>query len=457
MSTSDRLPEFWKTYAGLVLVLCFGAYLYLVEQRREPRTGEKPKEKIFVLDKTKVKDVTIARKEGETIRLTREAGEWRMAEPTAVPADASAVESLLSSFEGIEVQEEAAANPERLSDYGLDEPRLTLSVGVEGARDPLRLLLGEKLLDSSGVYAKLPDKPRVFTIASYVESSFDKKPFDLRDRDVLKVKRDAVKTLTVEGPEGDYALARDDKGEWTFTEPLATRAGRWAIDGLLGTLENLRMDEVAAEDAKDLKPFGLDKPARSVTLGLADGGTRTLEVGTANPEKKYPVRQSGSGLVALVSSTLVDELAKGMANLRAKRLLDVATYDVESFDAVLGGVKKTYAKSTSKDKDGFETSKWKRTAPDAKDLETSKVEDALFKVGGLEATEMIDAPKPDAEYGLDTPVFSLAIRMVAGKGASEVKIGRKGDAAYARRSGDTAVLKLDAARTDELVKAFEGL
>ena len=454
---STKLPEFWKTYVGLVLVLCFGAYLYLVEQKREPSTGDKPKEKLFTLDKAKVKEVTIARTGGETIRLVKEGAEWRLAEPMAVAADAPSVSGLLSSLEGLEVQDEAAANPERLADYGLATPRLSVAVVVDGLEEPFRLLLGEKLVDGNGVYAKLPDKPRVFTIASYVESSLDKKPFDLRDRDVLKVKRDAVKTLAVTGPEGGYALARDDKGEWAFTAPLKTKAGRWAVDGLLGQIENLRMDSVAAEDAKDPKPFGLDKPARTVALGLGDGSTRTLEVGAQTADKKYHVRMSGSTQVALVPGALVDELAKGMANLRAKRLLDVATYDVEGFDATEPGAKKTYAKTTSKDKDGIETSKWKRTAPDAKDLETSKVEDALFKVGGLEATELIDAPKADAEYGLDAPLFELAIRMGAGKGGFLVKVGKKGEAAYARRSGDDAVLKLDAAKADELVQAFKEL
>jgi hypothetical protein len=455
--TDQKLPEFWKTYVGLVLVVCFGAYLYLVEQKRAPETGEKPKEKLFTLDKAKVKEVTIARTGGETVRLVKEGATWRMAEPLAVAADSSAVESLLGSLEGLEVQDEVAATTDKLSDFGLASPRLTVSVQVEGAKEPLRLLLGEKLVDGSGVYAKVKDKPRVFTIASYVETSLDKKPFDLRDRDVLKVKRDAVKTLQVTGPEGGYALARDDKGEWAFTAPLKTKAGRWAVDGLLGSIENLRMDSVAAEDAKDVKPYGLDKPARTVTLGLADGGTRTLEIGSATADKKYNVRVSGAGQVAVVPSALVDELAKGMGNLRAKRLLDVATYDVEGFDATESGVKKTYAKSTAKDKDGVQTSKWKRTAPDAKDLETSKIEDALFKVGGLEAQELIDAPKPDAEYGLDAPAFALAIRMGAGKGGLEVRVGKKGDAAYARRNDDDAVLKLDAAKADELIKAFKDL
>jgi hypothetical protein len=451
---TTKLPEFWKTYVAVVAVAGLFAYIFLVEQKREPGTGEKPKEKPFSLDKTKVKEVTISRNAGETIRLVKSGAEWRMAEPMAVAADGPAVESLLSSLEGLEVQDEAAQSAERLADYGLDTPRLQLTVVADGAKAPLRLLLGAKLVDGSGVYAKLPDKPRVFTIASFVESSLDKKPFDLRDRDFLKIKRDAVKTLAVVGPEGSYTLARDDKGEWAFKAPLATKAGRWAVDGLLGSIENLRMDSVAAEDAKDLKPFGLDKPARTLTLGFVDGSTRTLEIGTATADKKYQVRQSGSAMVAIVPPALVDELAKGMANLRAKRLLDVATYDVESFDATLGGIKKTYAKSTAKDKDGIETSKWKRTAPDAKDLETSKVEDALFKVSGVEASELIDAPKADTEYGLDAPAFQLVIRMGSGKGESQLAVGKKGDAAYARRSGDAAVLKLEAAKTDELIKAF---
>jgi len=450
-----KLPEFWKTYVALIAVGGLVAYIFLVEQKREPSTGDKPKEKLFTLDKAKVKEITLGRTGGETIRLVKNGADWRMAEPMAVAADGSAVEGLLSSLEGLEVQDEASANAVKLEDYGLATPRLQVTVVAEGAKEPLRLLLGGKLVDGSGVYAKVPDKPRVFTIASFVDSSLDKKPFDLRDRDFLKIKRDAVKTLAVVGPEGSYTLVRDEKGEWAFKAPLATRAGRWAVDGLLGSVENLRMDSVAAEDAKDLKPFGLDKPARTLTLGLSDGSTRVLEIGAPTADKKYQVRQSGSAMVAVVPPALVEELAKGMANLRAKRLLEVATYDVEGFDATLAGAKKTYAKSTVKDKEGVETSKWKTTAPDAKDLESSKVEDALFKVGGVEASELIDAPKADAEYGLDAPAFQLAIRMGAGKGSSELKVGKKGTAAYARRSGDAAVLKLDAAKADELIKSFQ--
>ena len=246
------------------------------------------------------------------------------------------------------------------------------------------------------------------------------------------------------------------------------------MDGLLGTIENLRMESVAVDGATDAKPFGLDPPARAVTLVLKDGATRTLEIGTALPtprpppapspspgqkaEKpkptKYYARQKGTGLVAVVPATLADDLAKGMGELRAKRLLEVATYETEGFDVAAGATKKTYAKSSTKDKDGLDKTQWKRTAPDAKELETTKVEDALFKMGGVEVAEFVDQPQALATYGLDAPVLKVTVKA---KGESWIEVGKKDGAVYARRSGDAAVLKLDPAKAEELLKAFAEL
>ena len=212
-----------------------------------------------------------------------------MTAPMAVGADTSAVD--VHPHEPLRPRDGRGGggpSAENLKDFGLETPEKTVTVGTEGGA-PLTLLVGAKLADGSGVYAKTPDKTRVFTVSSYALSSLDKKPFDLRDRDLLHVKRDAVKTLEIAGPEGSYALAKDDKSEWAFTRPLATLAGRWSVDGLLGTLEGLRMESVAAEDAKDLKKYGLDKPARTVTLGLADGGTQ-------DPGDRLDPRATRSGM-----------------------------------------------------------------------------------------------------------------------------------------------------------------
>jgi hypothetical protein len=132
----------------------------------------------------------------------------------------------------------------------------------------------------------------------------------------------------------------------------------------------------------------------------------------------------------------------------------VATYETEGFEVSAGGAKKTFAKSTTKDKDGFDKSQWKRTAPDAKDLDTNTVEDALFKLGGVEIQEFVDEPQAPSGYGLDPPTLRVAIKA---KGESWVEVGKAGGNYWARRNADSAVLKLDPAKAEELVKAFSGL
>ncbi len=470
-----KLPEFWKTGAALLVLAGLGSYIWFVERKREPRPeGEREKITILAVDKAKAREIALATASGETIRLVKEGSAWKVAAPFAAPADTSAVEAILTSLEKLEADEVVVEQATSLSEFGLEAPSRSVRAVVEGGAAPLEIHFGAKSPDGSSVYARTASAPRVYLVPQWVEGSFDKKPFDLRDRDLLHVKRDDVRSMEVSGPEGSYALARTDEGEWAFTKPVATRAGRWSVDGLLGTIENLRMEQVAAEAAADVKPFGLDAPARTATLVLKDGSTRALEIGAGAPDPsatpapnpspgekaekpkptKYYARQKGTGLVAVVPATLADDLAKGMGELRAKRLLEVATYETEGFEVVAGGAKKAYAKSTTKDKDGFDKTQWKRTAPDAKDLETTKVEDALFKMGGVEVAEFVDVPQPLASYGLDTPVLKVTVKA---KAESWVEVGKKDGTVYARRSGDSSVLKLDPTKAEELLKAFNEL
>jgi hypothetical protein len=454
-AVSAKRP-FLSTYVGLVVLAGLGSYIYFVESKKEPGS-EKKKEKVFTLDKAKVAALSLLPRDGEAVKLVKDTAKgWRMTAPSDVSADATEAEAIVSGLESLEVEDVVSETSANLADFGLDKPRVTVEA-IPQQGPALTLLLGDKAPAGSGLYAKLPSKPRVFTVPAYVEATFLKKPFDLRDRDVLHIKRDDVRALEVTGPVGKYELARDTVGEWTFKKPLSTLAGRWSVDGLLGALEGLRMESVAAEEAKDLKPFGLLPPKRIVTVQLATGVRRTLEIGGSPAEKKYHARDAAGGPVVVIASGLVDDLAKGMENLRAKRLAEVAVYDLDGFDAETDGTKRVYVKAVTKDKDAVETPHWKRTAPDAKDLETDKVQDALFKLGSVEVQSFVDAPGPDASYGLERPVLKLTVRKPSAKQPLVLELGQQGGISYARRSGDAAILKLDSAKADELVKALKEL
>lgn len=450
------MKQFWKTGFALLVLVGLGLYVWKYEWGQEVGPDE-PKETVLAVEKDAVIGVTIEAGEGETLRLEKQDGTWRLAAPFEAPADGTAVDSILDRLEKLEADEIVLETADDVAQYGFEPAGRRVTVSLEGEDAPRVVEFGGTAPGGSAVYARVPSSPRIYTVDSSVETSFDKKPFDLRDRDLLHAKRGDVRTIEVDGPEGTYSLARTDAGEWAFTRPLATRAGRWKVDGLLGTLENLRMESVAEEEAGSLKPYGLDAPVRSVRLVLADGSTRTLEIGAPAGEEdegKYHAREKGSSLVAVVPGAIVTDLEKGMAELRANKLLEVATYDTEGFDVVSEGVTKTFAKSTVEDEDGFDKAQWTRTAPDEADLETTTVEDALFKMGGVEVQAFVDEPSDLAGHGLEAPLVRVTVRATA---ESWFELGRKGDEYFARRSADDAVLRLDPAKAAELIEALEAL
>lgn len=451
---------FLKTGLAILVLAGLGAYLYFVDSKK-PANDDKPKAKVFSFDKAKVDDVSLTPQGSEAVHLTKQAGAWSLVSPVAAPADATEAEAIVSTLEGLEIDEVVAESATNLADFGLATPKSQVAVGLDGGKQSLALQLGEKVPGGSGLYAKLPSSPRVFIVPAWIETSLAKKPFDFRDRDLLHAKREDVRTLEVTGPEGSYALVRGTGDEWSFSKPVQTRAGRWAVDSLLGTLEGLRMESIVGEDLKDpkaLKPLGLATPARSVTLALADGRTRRLELGAPAPgEKKFYAREGSSPLVAVIPGAIVEDLAKGMNELRGKRLLDIATYDVDTVDAETGGAKRSWSRTTTKNDNDIDVPKWRRTAPDTKDVETSAVQGALFKIGAIEAVEFVDAPKGLENYGLDKPAFRVTLRSAKDKSTSWVEIGRKEGAAWARRPEDASILRVDPLKVDELLKAFAAL
>jgi hypothetical protein len=448
---------FYRTLAVLAVALGLGAYAYFVDSKKEPKP-DKPKEKVFTFDKKKVRELSLEPTTGEAVKLVRQGEAWTLTSPLSAPADATEVDAVLSSLEGMETEEVVAENASDFGQYGLATPRMALTVHVEGVAEPLALHVGDKAPDSRGLYARVPAKPRVFLIPAYLQGTLEKKPFDLRDRSVLHVKRDQVQRVDVGGPEGEYSLARAQGGEdWTVARPIETLAGRWAVDELLGQLESLNMDSVVEEEAKDLKPYGLDKPTRVLTLTLKDGGTRKLEIGNPTPEKKYHARDASSQRVVLIPPALVDDLAKGLGERRAKRLLEVAAYEVVGIEVEAEGGKRVYERSSSKGQDGADVYKWKRSAPDGKDVETNKVQDALFLVGGVEIQEFVDKPGDPTSYGLQAPTLKATFKYEGARTPASFELGQKDGAYYARRTGDTAVLRIDPAKGAELVKSFKEL
>ena len=100
-----KRPPFLATYVAVAVLAALGAYIYFVESKREDKP-EKPKEKVFALDKTKVEGLALSAAGQEEVQLIRDKDGWRMTAPVAVAADAAEADALVSSLETLERDEE---------------------------------------------------------------------------------------------------------------------------------------------------------------------------------------------------------------------------------------------------------------------------------------------------------------------------------------------------------------
>lgn len=459
------MNAFSRTAAAAVLAASLFGYLYFVESKKEPKTGEAEaptREKVFTgFDKLKVRSFTLRKADGSSVHAEKRGDAWMLTAPIEIAADPGEIGMLLDALQSLETDDVIGDASNDLAAYGFAPAKASVSVVADGAPRPFEFELGDTVPASSSLFARIPGQRRLLTVSSMVENSLTKSAFDLRDRNLLRVRKDDVERVEVsEKGRASFRLVHGAPGEdeWKIESPLATRAARWTVDSFLGLIENLRMESIVTEKAtpKDLASAGLGAGARRVTLGLEGGRTVSLEIGGRTAESRDYAREGSSALVATIAQALADDLDKGLRNLRATRLLDVAAYEVNGLTVTAGAATRVFAKSTSKGKDGMDVVLWKGTAP-AKDAPADKVSEALFAVGGIDAAEFIDAPKAPATYGLDAPALRVALRFDGDKKEDWFEVAVKGNDAFARRRDDAAILKLDKTKAESLIRSFTAL
>jgi hypothetical protein len=426
----------------LVVAAGLGGFLYY-DAKREP-SDQKKQEKVFDgLQSDKIDRVTVKAVAGEKTTIEKQGSAWRITQPTPVAADEAELSGIASNLASLEVQRVIDDQASDMKQYGLDPARIEVSFKAGGQERTL--LLGQKTPTGADMYARLPDKPRVFLVPSYLESTFNKTAFDLRDKTILKIDRDKVDRVDVQAADRAVTFAKQG-ADWRITAPFEARADFGAIEGILGRLNTTQMKSIAAPDVSDpkgLKEYGLDKPA--ATIRVASGSSQAgLAIGKSAGEGVVYARDLSRPMVFTVESTLADDLKKPADDYRVKDLFDARSFNTTRVEVTRQGQTLAF----EKDKDA-----WKQVTPAAKPADTAKVEALLTALTNARATGF--EPKI-AATGLDAPELTVTLKFDEQK-QEKVAFARKGSDAFARREGDAAAAKIDAATLDGITKAFDAL
>ena len=427
----------------LAVAAALSGYLYY-DSKRPVDEGTK-QEKVFAdLQSDKIDQVTVKAAAGDRTTVQKQGDGWQITQPAAVAADSGEISGITSNLASMEVQRVVDEKPTDLKQYGLEPPRIEVAFKTGGTERTV--LLGAKSPTGSDLYAKLPDKPRVFLVPSFIEANFNKSTFDLRDKTILKVDRDKLDHVEIETPDHTLKFARQG-ADWRITQPIDARADFSTLEGILGRLNASPMKSIVApevKDPKDLAQYGLDKPAATVHV-IAGSSRAELAVGKSSGEGAVYAKDLSRPMVFTVESALADDLKKSADDFRLKDLFDARSFNTTRVEIDRKGTKLAF----EKDKDA-----WKQVMPSAKAADAAKVEALLTALTNTRATGFVDKA---AGTGLDAPELTATIKFEDGKKEDKVSFGRKGTDAFAQRAGDPGAGKIDGTALDAILKAADAL
>jgi hypothetical protein len=203
------------------------------------------------------------------------------------------------------------------------------------------------------------------------------------------------------------------------------------------------MQSLVADNAGDLKQYGLDKPTAAMTLD-AGGMKTTLALGKTENAVVY-AKDSTRPMVFTVAPTIKTDVIKELGDYRRKDLFDARSFTANRVELRRGGDTIVLEKKSQNGKDT-----WQKA--DGKAADTMKVDDLLSKLTGLRAQSFDSAANP----ALKTPALTAIVTYDKDK-METVTLAKSGGDVVAARSDEPGTAKLQPMDLDDVNKAIDSV
>ncbi len=352
-------------------------------------------------------------------KLVKSGQNWLIEQPERGRADKNAVESnVVNPVIGLYVVNFVEDAPANLRRFGLDQPRMTLTVTSTKTVPPKAkpgdpntqpadtqpstveventLLVGGPTGDNN-YYAKLKTAPWVFTLGSGTVDNLAKKVSDLRDKTLAKVESAKVIKLVSKTPDGEMTLAKK-QGKWAFADGSVSDAS--AVDDLVKALADLKAEDFV-DTAGQLVPLDWSKPRASVTVTQeGEANPVTVLVGPASSSGKMVyVKNAAEDAVAAVREEQVTQLLAGPVAYSDRQVMQFPRERATKLEITRAGGQTVTLKQ--------EKNVWSMIAPVKASTDAEAVRNLMQDLATLRAKRV--ASKDKKAYGLDSPAVTLAV------------------------------------------------
>ena len=262
--------------------------------------------------------------------IRKQEGEWAITDPVQWRADADRVRSVLEGLASLQIARFVDGETTNLVSLGLEPPTCVVQVlsgvvSTNGAVEAVRggaagqtneaLCLGAPLAEGSLVYARLGGERTAFlvpasAVARFLGGARATDPLPYRDRVMLDIKPEAVRSVTLVRGERQQVAERDATG-WKAVAPAGGKLEPAVIAELLGAVKTLRALSVVSQDPRGAA-FGLDAPAARLTFGLRgeEGIQKTLLLGKPTPDGHVYAAVQGLDLVFVLDRAVAAALVR---------------------------------------------------------------------------------------------------------------------------------------------------
>jgi len=273
-------------------------------------------------------------------------GAWVIRKPVEAPADPATVHSVLGEISALRAADFVADSEGDLALYGLTAPTQSFEVKSQATNRVLQIgLVNPK--DTNQVFARMADRPFVFTLTKSSLEPLGKLPDRVRDRRLATFGAPSqITKIEFGGKGGEYRLEKQADGwvaSWGGSNRTAdpARINRW-LDAVLNSRANRFL---ATEDPAKL---GFAKPRLTAALSWmvpSTNGptvkTETLSFGEETKDEVYVQNSAITGTMATTIALSRETPESGLAWLE-RRLLPKDFGSIRGLIWSSGGQRREY-------------------------------------------------------------------------------------------------------------------
>ncbi len=384
----------------VVIFILLGAYVYFVEIKKHEKDEQVKQEskKVFALVKDSITTLYFKNVNGE-FSLEKVNNEWKITRPLETEADNSTINSMLTSLSNAEKDKVFTVDLTELSNFGLGESADVVKI-ITSVGEVDSILLGDDTPVGSYVFSNKSDST-VFTVNKSVKSTFDKKLFDIRDRNILHFQRGDVRTITLNRPSEKYEFEKEGASDWKIVS-IERPADNAKINSILSKLENNKVKSFVDEQGTRLNKYGLQKPAFQVDLLLGpEKGQKRLFI-SKKIDGKYYAKDDSRKPIFEVDSVLIKDIDLKLEDFRSKDFADFERSEVNKIIIQYQDTVITCLKDTS--------TNWYLEDTTRHNIKSSEVNSFFSNLDFANISEFVKDGKFNASsYGFDKPSVELSL------------------------------------------------